>query len=67
MQEFEYFVMDGHAKFDFDSAVVFEALGRQLPSNKQLRRDWGDMDAVLVRAPVVSDSSCGDFELIREI
>lgn len=40
MQEFEYFVMDGRAKFDFDSAVVFEALGRQLPSNKKLRRDW---------------------------
>ncbi|MDM3310692.1 hypothetical protein [Citrobacter sp. Cb223] len=35
MQEFEYFVMDGRAKFDFDRAVVLEALGRQLPSNKK--------------------------------
>lgn len=66
MQEFEYFVMDGRAKFNFDRAVVFEALGRKLPSNKKLQRDWGDMDAVLVRAPVISDTACGDFELLRE-
>ncbi|WP_368755042.1 hypothetical protein [Klebsiella oxytoca] len=67
MQEFEYFVMDGRAKFNFDRAVVLEALGRKMPSNKYLQSDWGDMDAVLVRAPVISDTACGDFELIREI
>lgn len=67
MQEFEYFVMDGRAKFNFDEAVVLEALGRKIPSNRYLRRDWGDMGAVLVRAPVISDSACGDFELLRDI
>ena len=67
MQEFEYFVMDGRARFDTDRAAVFEALGRNLPSNKKLRRDWGDMDAVLVRAPVISDNACGDFEYLKDI
>lgn len=67
MQEFEYFVMDGRAKFNFDEAVVLEALGRKPPSNRYLQRDWGDMGAVLVRAPVINDTACGDFELLREI
>lgn len=33
-QEFEWFVMDGRAKFNTDDAVVYEALGTQEPSNK---------------------------------
>ncbi|EIX9026391.1 hypothetical protein MLE08_002561 [Klebsiella aerogenes] len=59
--------MDGRSKFNFDRAVVLEALGRKLPSDRYLQRDWGDMDAVLVRAPVISDTACGDFEVLREI
>lgn len=67
MHEFEYFVMDGRARFNTDRAAVFEALGRNLPSNKKLRREWGDMDAVLVRAPVISDTACGEFEYLKDI
>ncbi|KQN53177.1 hypothetical protein ASF13_16390 [Erwinia sp. Leaf53] len=71
-QEFEYFVMDARAGFDTERAAVFEALGRTLPQAWKLRRDWGGMDAVLVRAPVLSDltdggSSCGDFEYVHDI
>lgn len=69
---YEYFVMDGHGRFDTDRAAVFEALGRNPPQEWKLRRDWGGIDAVLVRAPVLSDlkdggSSCGDFEYICDI
>lgn len=71
-QQFEYFVMDGRARFDTDSATVLEACGRKRPSDRYLKRDWGDMDAVLVRAPVTADNSgggvsCGDFEYLRDI
>lgn len=71
MQKFEYFVMDGRARFNTEDAAVFEALGQKRPSDKYLNRDWAGMDAVLVRAPVVSESSghsvCGDFEYLRKI
>ncbi|MCK1065035.1 hypothetical protein [Pluralibacter gergoviae] len=67
MQQFEYFVMDGRARFNTERAAVFEALGRNPPSNKKLRREWGDMDAVLVRAPVISDGACGEFEYLKDI
>lgn len=70
---FEWFVMDGRAKFDADDAVVFEALGTKQPSDKRLKRDWGDMGAVLCRAPITATSkngdttTCGDFEYVRDI
>lgn len=71
MEKFEYFVMDGRARFNTEDAAVFEALGQKLPSDRYLKRDWGEMDAVLVRAPVVSESAghstCGDFEYLRDI
>ena len=74
MQEYEWFVMDGRARFDTESAAVFEACGNKEPSNKSLRKDWGDMDAVLVRAQVTAKDSttgdvisCGDFEYVRDI
>lgn len=71
MEKFEYFVMDGRARFNTDDAAVFEALGQKLPSDRYLKRDWGEMDAVLVRAPVVIEidgsSNCGDFEYLRDI
>lgn len=72
MQKFEYFVMDGRAQYDLELATIFEALGQKEPSKKRLQRDWGDMGACLVRAPVTSEdasgnSRCGSFEVIREI
>ncbi|WP_240343569.1 hypothetical protein [Erwinia persicina] len=72
VQQFEYFVMDARARFDTERAAVFEVLGKNPPQAWKLRRDWGGMDAVLVRAPVLSDlrdggSSCGDFEYVSEI
>lgn len=67
-QQFEYFVMDGRARFDTERAAVFEALGRSLPQEWKLRRDWGGMDAVLVRARVLSNlQDCGDFEYLSDI
>lgn len=66
-QKYEYFVMDGRANFDLGRAQVLEALGRNCPSDKSLRRDWGQMGAVLVRAPVVSGNCCGDFEFVKGI
>ncbi len=71
-QDFEYFVMDGRARFDTDRAVVLEACGRRKPGNKSLSRDWSGMGAVLVRAPVLSGqgadgSTCGEFEYLRDI
>jgi hypothetical protein len=72
MQEFEFFVMDGRARFDTGRAAVFSSLGRNPPKQWKLSRDWGGMDAVLVRAPVQSESSngktsCGDFEYLCDI
>ncbi|EOZ5069678.1 hypothetical protein ACQRVR_005186 [Enterobacter cloacae] len=72
MQKFEYFVMDGRVQYDPERSTVFEALGQKEPSKKALKRDWGDMGAFLVRAPVTSEdasgnSQCGDFEVVREI
>lgn len=73
MEDYEYFVMDGRAKFDTDDAVVYQALGTKQPSNKKLKRDWGLMGAVLCRAPVTNKSvngdtiTCGDFEYVRDI
>lgn len=73
MQDYEYFVMDGRAKFDTDDAAVYQALGTKQPSNKKLRRDWGLMGAVLCRAAVTSKAAngntttCGDFEYVRDI
>ncbi len=72
MQKFEYFVMDGRAQYDLERAAVFEALGQKEPSKKSLHRDWGDMGAFLVRAPVTNEdasgnSRCGAFEIVREI
>ncbi|EFH4993617.1 hypothetical protein JTX50_000875 [Escherichia coli] len=72
-QEFEWFVMDGRAKFNTDDAVVYEALGTKEPSNKKLKRDWGFMGAVLCRAAITKKSQdgnttqCGDFEYVRGI
>ncbi len=71
-KEYEFFVMDGRARFDTDRASVFEALGRNPPQQWKLRRDWGGMNAVLVRAPVIIDlrgdgTSTGDFEYLCEI
>lgn len=71
--EFEWFVMDGRAKFNTDDAVVFEALGTKKPSDKKLKEDWGLMGAVLCRAKIISKSrsgdtqNCGDFEYVRDI
>ncbi|KMK11180.1 hypothetical protein ABW06_22715 [Pluralibacter gergoviae] len=59
--------MDSRAAFDTEDATIFEALGRKLPTNRNLKRDWGDMGAYLVRAPVISNTACGDFEVIRQI
>lgn len=72
MQVFEFFVMDGRARFDTSRAAVFEALGRRPPKQWKLSRDWGGMDAVLVRAPVTAEgengtTSCGDFEYLCDI
>ena len=72
MQEFEFFVMDGRARFDTSRAAVLEALGRKPPKQWKLSRDWGGMDAVLVRAPVIIDlrgdgTSTGDFEYLCDI
>jgi len=59
MQEFEFFVMDGRARFDTERAAVLESLGRKPPQQWKLSRDWGGMDAVLVRAPVLFDLKKG--------
>jgi hypothetical protein len=72
MEKFEYFVMDGRARFNPADAAVYEALGQKRPSDKYLNRDWSGMGAVLVRAPVVNEgsggcSTCGDFEYLRDI
>lgn len=40
-KEYEFFVMDGRARFDTERASVFEALGRKQPQPWKLRRDWG--------------------------
>lgn len=72
-QKFEWFVMDGKAKFNTDEAVVYEALGTQEPSNKKLKRDLGLMGAVLCRAEITkkaqdgNTTQCGDFEYVRDI
>ncbi|KAF2282484.1 hypothetical protein GH714_044090 [Hevea brasiliensis] len=71
-KEYEFFVMDGRARFDTERASVLEALGRKLPQSWKLRRDWGGMGAVLVRAPVIIDlrgdgTSTGDFEYLSDI
>ena len=72
MQKFEYFVMDGRVQYDPERSTVFEALGQKEPSKKSLQRDWGDMGAFLVRAPVTNldasgNSQCGALEVVREI
>ncbi|PKH21468.1 hypothetical protein CIG19_16740 [Enterobacterales bacterium CwR94] len=64
--------MDGRAKSDIESAAVYESLGRVKPNTKRLKREWGEMGAVLVRAPVTKDlpcggSECGDFEVVSDI
>lgn len=56
---YEYFVLDSRAQYDIEDAAIYEAAGRVKPSKKRLKRDWGDQGAVLVRAPVISDESCG--------
>ena len=71
-QLFEYFVLDGRAEFDMESASVYQVLGRKIPSSKQLSRDWGDMGAILARAPVVNNlngdtTECGEFEIVHHI
>lgn len=70
---YEYFVMDGRARHDIDSATVFECLGRRLPQAWKIRRDWGGTDAVIARAVVKAEdangntTSSGDFEYVGEI
>lgn len=72
MEEFEYFVMDGRFHFDPERSAVLEACGTKRPSDRYLKRDYEDMGAVLVRAPIFKkdakgNSSCGEFEYLRDI
>lgn len=49
--KYVYMVMDSRAQFDIDSAAILECCGDKQPSWRNLRRDWGEQGAVLVRYP----------------
>ncbi|EPO6584329.1 hypothetical protein [Enterobacter hormaechei] len=73
MEVYEYFVMDGSARYDTSRAAVLECLGRRLPQAWKIRRDWGGTDAVIARALVKAEdvngntTSSGDFEYVIDI
>ena len=65
--KFIFMVMDSRAQFDIDSAAILECCGDKQPSWRNLRRDWGDQGAVLVRFRLVNSDMVTDPEVVGVI